>query len=97
MSLSTRFRVAVSAVTAVAMMGTGLAFAPAASATATPAETAAANAFRDAIGGTGGAASFLDGLTSVGAFATAEPALTLVPNSPAALGSTPLADALGKL
>jgi Ca2+-binding RTX toxin-like protein len=72
----------------------GIAVAPTAHAAATPAEIAAADALRTAISGTSGAASFFDGLTAVGAFGTAEPALTLVPSSPKALGATPLADAL---
>jgi Ca2+-binding RTX toxin-like protein len=77
------------------MLGYGVVLAP--PAVATPAETAAATAIRDAIVGATGVAPFLDGLTAVGAFAVAEPALTLVPNEADALGATPLADALAAM
>ncbi|MDQ1679201.1 MAG: hypothetical protein QOI42_60, partial [Frankiaceae bacterium] len=77
------------------MLGYGVVLAP--PAVATPAETAAATAIRDAIVGATGVAPFLDGLTAVGAFAAPEPALTLVPSSATALGAKPLADALAKI
>ena len=63
----------------------------------TPAETASVNALRTALSGSGGVVPFFDGLTAVGAFDSAQPALTLVPSSAKALGAAPMGDALGAL
>ncbi|MDQ1709741.1 MAG: hypothetical protein QOG49_1126, partial [Frankiaceae bacterium] len=94
MARSRSLRAFLSGATVITVIGSGIAVSPPAFAAATPAEIAAANALRGAVSGTGGAAPFLDGLTAVGSFATPEPALTLVPSNPRAIGTTPLADAL---
>ena len=63
-------------------------------AAATPGPDSQTQALLSALSGAGGAASLFDGLTAVGAFGAAEPALTLVPSAPSALGATPVSDAL---
>jgi Ca2+-binding RTX toxin-like protein len=81
--------------TVLALIATyGVAAAPGIASAATPEEQAAAADLRNALSGSAGAASFFDGLTAVGSFGTAEPALTLVPSEADALGTSPLADAL---